>query len=407
MKKTLYEQAGVESDKGHIKEAFSLVNSNEFPHAFVNITTDAWESDWVMTMHSDGSGSRSVTHWLYYAETGSDRFLPYDIADSIAMNADVVAGGFTGPFVFINTIGINSNNIDKPLIIKKIATGLLITTSLLSDFGFRIFKEGEGSISQVYSLGGETADLLDQINSWTVDVSVFSRMPRKEGIITGNVQPRDTIFAFSSGGQASWENRPNSGHMSNGSTLSGPILLSANYQKKYPFLRTEKNAFRGPFKIDKHIDSLNMTVGEALLSPTRQWAIVMKKVIEGCKNDGCFDKLHAIVMNTGGGLTKCVHVGKGIRYEKKIPPFLPIFQLIQDVSRETTLGMMKTFNCGIGLEVIGNNSDGCLGKVIADVSDKSGISAYTMGHCLPTQDPSGENEVVVEYKGQKYGPKWK
>jgi hypothetical protein len=95
--KTAYEKLGVQSDKSHIKEAFSGIDEkNEFPNAFVKIKTDAWDPDWVMTKHADGSGSKSTTHWLYYLETGDDSLLKYDIADSIAMGADILASGFTG-----------------------------------------------------------------------------------------------------------------------------------------------------------------------------------------------------------------------------------------------------------------------------------------------------------------------
>lgn len=417
---TQYEKLGVESDKGHIKEEFSGVNKTEYPYAFVNIAKDPWDPTWVMTMHGDGSGSRSITHWLYYIVTGDDSLLKYDIADSIAMGADVVAGGFTGHLVIIDIIDINGNNIQKSIVTSNVAKGITETMHLLSNWGFNVVRENsqrglfeeEGSaaesgiiIPQIHILGGETADLVDQLLSYSINACLFSRMPR-EGAIAGNVQPQDTIWGFSSGGQAIWEERPNSGHMSNGSTLSGPVLLSKEYQQRYPFLRTEQNAFRGPFKVDQHIRDLNMTVGEALLSPTRQWAIVMKMIIENAKADGCFDKLHAIVMNTGGGLTKCSHVGDGILYRKRIPEFLPIFRLIQQVSKETTLGMMKTFNCGIGLEVIGDNSDGRLGKIIAAVAEKTQIPFYPLGFCFPTGDSSGKNQVVVEYARKSYGPVW-
>ena len=405
MEKSLYEQAGVESDKGHIKEAFSDVIQSEYPYAFVNIKTDPWTPGWVMTKHPDGSGSRSTTHWLYYAETGDASFLPYDIADSIAMNGDIVAGGFVGHQILTDIIDINSNNVDKELIVSSVAKGINQTLELLGEFGFSL-EEGERLIRQMDFLGGETADLVDQLTSYSLNVDVFSRMPR-ENIVAGNVQPGDTIFGFSSGGQAHWEDRPNSGHMSNGSTLSGPVLLSAKYQKKYPFLRTSKNAFRGPFEINHRVHDLRMTVGEALLAPTRQWAIVMKMIIEMAKNDECFDKLHAIIMNTGGGLTKCGHVGQGIRYVKQVPRFLPIFELIQAVSRENTLGMLKTFNCGVGLEVIGDNSDGKLEKIIRAISPNTNIPSFTLGHCIATRDPQGKNEVIVEYADRKFGPRWK
>jgi phosphoribosylformylglycinamidine cyclo-ligase len=238
-----------------------------------------------------------------------------------------------------------------------------------------------------------------------MNVDVFARMP-KEDLIVGNVQPGDSIFGFSSGGKAVWEEFLNSGKMSNGSTLSDAVLLHRDYQQKYPFLRSQKNAFRGRLLADEYHTALGMTVGEALISPTRQWAIVMKMVIDHLKQMDEFKRLHAIVMNTGGGLTKCLHVGNGIRYYKEIPPMLPLFQLIQQESEETSRNMLKTFNCGIGIEVIGDNVGGYLQSALKFVSEKTGIDLFELGMTYESKVPNC-NEVVIGYEGKEYGPTWK
>ncbi|MCK5081100.1 MAG: hypothetical protein KAQ63_02970 [Candidatus Moranbacteria bacterium] len=403
MIKSQYESLGVESDKTRIKENFFGVNENVFPYAFVNIGNDPWQKNWVHTLHLDGGGSKSATHWLYYLVTGDDRFLRFDIADAIAMGADIAAAGFVGPFVIGDVIDINGRNVDKKVIIKHAALGLKTTLKLFGEYG--IITGDKRYKIRVYCMGGETADLVDQLTSWSVNVAIFSRMLRT-GVITGDVLAGDSIFGFSSGGQAVWEEFLNSGKMSNGSTLSDAALLYSGYQKEYPFLRSAKNAFRGKYFVGDKPLGLGMTVGEALISPTRQWAIVMKMVIDRLKSIGEFDKLHAIVMNTGGGLTKCAHVGNEIRYYKTILPFLPIFDLIQTETGETQRNMLKTFNCGVGIEVIGDNRGGYLQSALEWVSEKSGIDLFELGMTYQS-NTAGKNEVIVCSEGREYGPVWK
>jgi phosphoribosylformylglycinamidine cyclo-ligase len=402
MAKSQYEKLGIESDKGHIKENFSGVNENIFPNAFVNIGRDPWQEGWVHTLHLDGSGSKSATHWLCFKETGEDGFLKYDVADAIAMGADVTAAGFTGPLVIGDVIDVNGWNIDKTTLIKNIAIGLQETVFLFENFGICL-DDSQAKI-KVCCMGGETADLIDQLTSWSTNVAVYSRMPKGE-VIEGNVQPGDSIFGFSSGGRAIWESSLNSGKMSNGSTLADAVLFHAEYQKKYPFLRSEKNAFRGRFCVNEWVDSLGMTVGEALIGPTRQWAIVMKLIIDRLKEKGIFRNIHAIVMNTGGGMTKCGHVGRGIRYYKEAPLALPIFQLIQQEAGETWGNMLKSFNCGIGIEIIGDNAGGHLQTVLEEVSEKTQIKLYELGKAYKSRN-GDRNEVVINYQGEEYGPDW-
>jgi len=404
MGKSQYEKLGIQSDKSGVKKEFSGVNENIFPSAFVNIGNDPWQKGWVHTLHLDGGGSKDATQWLYFKETNDDSFLRFCVADAIAMGADVTATGFTGPLVIGDVIDINGWNVDKSIVIKNVALGIAETVALFRDYGMCLGNNGYRIV--VLCMGGETADLVDQLNSWSTNVAVYSRMPKADAII-GNVVPRDSIFGFSSGGQAAWETMLNSGKMSNGSTLSDAVLLHADYQAKYPFLRSEKNAFRGRFFVDDKPSGLGMTVGKALISPTRQWAIAMKMVIDRLKEKNEFDRLHAIVMNTGGGLTKCGHVGKRIRYYKEVPPVLPIFQLIQEEAKETWRNMLKSFNCGIGVEFIGDNNGGHLQAALEWASQESGIDLFELGTAFESKSANGENEVVVNYGGTEYGPDWK
>lgn len=398
-KQSQYEKLGVQSDKSSVREAFAGSVENEYTDAFVNIVTDAWDPSWVMTKHGDGNGSKSVTHWLYYLITGDEKYLQYDSADACAMAADIVAGGFTGTQVLTDTLDINGNNVDKELIMANVRKGIDCYRQLISKWG--ILSRDE-RISRMNFLGGETADLPDQVGSYIINVDVFSRMERLD-VIIGNVEPGDSIFGFSSGGRAFWEDMENSGHMSNGSTRTRTGLLLPEYGKRFPYLTSKKNPFRGPFKIDQYVSEIGMTIAQAQLCPTRQFAIIMKMVIDELKSAGHFDKLHAIVLNTGGGLTKCKHVGSGIRYVKEIPKPLPFFQLIKKVTKETWCNMFKTYNNGIGAEFIGDNTGGHLEKIIRYVSEFSQVVCYKLGRCYVSTE-KGKNEVVIKHPLGICGP---
>ncbi|MCA9364340.1 MAG: hypothetical protein KC736_00385 [Candidatus Moranbacteria bacterium] len=149
----------------------------------------------------------------------------------------------------------------------------------------------------------------DQIRTMILDVDIFARM-HKRGVVNGNVHPGDKMFGFESAGKAVWEMGENSGHMSNGSTLTRHVLVHVDYGKKYPQIFRQEKLPQGRYHFDDSVQGLAMSVGDAIMSPTRQWAIVMKMLVDELNKRNSFHLLHAVVMNAGGGLTKCLHVGR-------------------------------------------------------------------------------------------------
>jgi phosphoribosylaminoimidazole (AIR) synthetase len=138
-----------------------------------------------------------------------------------------------------------------------------------------------------------------------------------------------------------------------------------------------------------------MTVSEALLSPTRQWAIVIKKIMEELKKQNALEMLHGISMNTGGGATKIKNIGGGgFLYIKNMPYPPALFQLIKNESFETWENMYQSFNCGIGIDVVGENNP-VFDKALQKVSDDCTISVYKTGSAHRIPD-NGKNEVVVK-----------
>lgn len=370
-KMSIYEELGIDPHKDLVKEIFKKINRNDFPGAFCNIVyVPGTNKTRVKTKHPDGSGSKTTKRILYYLETGDETIFEKEVNDELSMNTgDVAACGFVENYDVTQINAVNAGKVNKAVILRGIGIGTARLILLYKKYGI-----------EITCMGGETADLPDQTSSAIVDMDIYSEMAA-ENVIAGNVKSNDSIFGFSSGGQAPWEEELNSGVMSNGQTMAGVCLMHASYSEKYPFLCRKEKPFKGRYKVNDYVKSLKMTVSEALLSPTRQWAIVIKLLINELKKGKAFHKLHGISMNTGGGATKIKNIGKNIVYHKQMPKPLPIFKLIQKESGESWKNMFVTFNCGIGLDVVGDNSDGALEKAIKAVSRKTKIKSYRLGKC--------------------------
>lgn len=387
-KKSIYEELGVDPHKDLVKEIFKMINRNDFPGAFCNIII--LPDGRVVTKHPDGSGSKSIQRILHYFETKDETVFEEEMFDALSMNTgDTAASGFIKRYIITQINAVNAGNAPKELILRGIAIGTIRLVKLYAEYGM-----------DVICLAGETADLPDQVKSFVTDVDAYSEMDSKDDVIAGNVRPGDIIFGFSSGGQAVWENRPNSGIMSNGLTMARTCLMHKSYSKKYPHLCREEKPFVGRYKIDDYLKGLKMTVSEAILSPTRQWAIVIKLLIEELKKRKALHLLHGISMNTGGGATKIKNVGKGIIYKKFMPEPLPIFELIQAETGEDWKNMFVTFNCGVGLDVVGDDSSGALSKAIKAVSKKTGVKSFSMGYCHRSNE---SNKVLLRTSYGDFG----
>lgn len=380
-KRSIYEKLGVDPHKDSVRGVFEKIVRNDFPNAFCVMARDKRNPGFVKVKHSDGSGSKSVQRCLHYFETGDETIFQGDIDDALSSNTgDIAASGFIDTYEVTDVININSKNVPKDIILKQLGLGFLKIIGLYKKFGL-----------EIEFLGGETADLPDQVNSYAIDIDVRATAPEAD-IIRGNVEAGDLIFGFSSAGQAKWEEKPNSGMMTNGLTFTRTALMHSGYNKKYPFL-FGKNRYAGQYKVGDYREELGMTVGEAILSPMRQWAIVIKLLVEKLKENKAFHLLHGISINTGGGLTKISNLGKGIKYVKQIPDPPPLFKLIQNESGESWKNMCVTFNMGIGMEIVGSGEGGALKAAVDSVSGKTNVASCELGKC--EKNKGKQNKVIV------------
>ncbi len=385
-KKSKYSELGIDAQKGRVRKIFTQYINNDYPNAFVNIVVDQKNPEKVFTQHMDGDGSKIVQRILHYLETDDETIFQGAVDDAISMNTgDIAASGFVeGRWIITDVININALNLPKDIIMRQIALRL---KELLDIYRRNNFKE-------VYFLGGETADLPTQISSMVFDVGIQAET-KKENIIAGDIRPGDKIYGFASDGQAIWEEKENSGIMSNGVTLARIALMDKSYSEKYPFLSNEKSSYQGKYKVNNQPEILKgMTVSEAILSPTRQWALVIKLMIEELKKRDSLHLLHGISMNTGGGATKIGHVGSGIIYKKRIPKVPPIFELIQKETSETWRNMLETFNCGVGIDVVGEDSPE-FAEVMQIISEQTHIKLYELGVCEKNSSDN-KNKIILE-----------
>lgn len=394
MAESIYQELGIDPHKSSVREIFAAVVQNDFPGMFVNVLRDRRNPGWVKTKHPDGDGSKFLQRMLHWLETGDRSVVQGAVDDALSMNTgDIAAGGFVDEYdvTEICNVGLLKGD-TKKTILRQIALRLVEIFALYREHGIKI---------DFY--GGETADLPDQVLSIVFDMDIWSRLQEAE-LIKGNVVPSDKIWGFASDGRAVWENAWNSGIGSNGLTMARIDMMHKKYAEKYPWLcRGDKDKhFRGSFLVtDSHklLEPLELTVSEAIMSPTRQWALVIRMLIEKLKQRGVLHLLHGISMNTGGGATKIRHVGEGILYVKEMPRFAPFFQLIQEETGETDENMLTTFNCGIGIDVVGSTEGGVLEDALKSVSAESGIDLFELGECHKSQ--TGKNEVELTVSNER------
>lgn len=385
-----YLSLGASSEKTDVKRAIEKIDRGLFAGAFCKIIDDpAGDPNWCAALHADGAGTKSALAYIKHRETG-DFSAYYDLAqDSVVMNLDdLICVGATGGFVMSNTIGRNAHRVDGNAI-KAIIEGYV---------GF-IKKMGELEIDITMS-GGETADVGDLVSTLIVDSTVFVRMRRSDVIDCGNIRPGDVIVGFSSSGQASYEDKPNSGIGSNGLTAARHLLLSKYYAEKYPETYSNtidpSKVYGGKYRI---MDKLpagagvpEMTVGDALLSPTRTYAPIVRDILAEGRS-----RIHGIIHCTGGGQLKCRAFGRGLHYVKdNLFDTPPLFLAIAESGAISPREMFSVFNMGHRLEIYCEEKDA---PSLIAAAARYGVAAKIVGYVERTE---GENRVTIKKDGKTY-----
>jgi len=379
-----YLSRGVSPTKDDVHKAISRHSKGEFPGAFCKVVADPMgDPEWCSMMHADGAGTKSILAYLSYKETGDATVFRGIAQDSLVMNIDdLLCVGAAGPFLVSNTIGRNAHRIPGNLI-AEVITGYDEMAQRLTDLGV-----------PVVMTGGETADVGDLVATMIVDSTVFTRLRRADVIDAGNIRAGDVIIGLSSVGKAVYESFENSGIGSNGLTAARHLLLSDHYRDTYPegFSPTipADKVYNGPWRMNDPLPNSSMTVGQALLSPTRTYAPVLAAVLTSYRSD-----VHGIIHCTGGGQVKCRGFGNNVHYIKdNLFPVPPVFAAIQSVSDTPLKEMYQIFNMGHRMELM--CKAGAAEGIIAKAAEL-GIEARIVGR---VESSSGENRVTITSGGE-------
>lgn len=364
-----YNLRGVSASKEDVHNAIINIDKGLFPKAFCKIIPDILgnDEDYCTIMHADGAGTKSSLAYLYWKETGDISVWKGIAQDAIVMNLDdLLCVGATDNILLSSTIGRNKNLIPGDVI------GALINGT--EEFLAEMRQYGIG----IFSTGGETADVGDLVRTVIVDSTVTARIKRADVIDNANIKAGDVIVGLASSGQASYENCYNGGMGSNGLTSARHDVLDKSVGKKWPesfdSAIPESVTYSGSKKLTDSTDVEGVDVGKLILSPTRTYAPVIKKILESsCKN------IHGMVHCSGGAQTKVLHFVDNLHIIKdNLFDVPPLFQLIQKESNTDWKEMYKVFNMGHRMEIYLPESDA---QKIIEISKSFNIDAKIVGRC--------------------------
>ncbi len=209
-------------------------------------------------------------------------------------------------------------------------------------------------------IGGETAEMPSCYPAGEYDLAGFAVgvVERTKMLGADRVQPGDVLIGVAS-----------SGLHSNGYSLARRVCFETQ-----------------GWTPGTLVPELDMTIGEALLMPTRIYVKAVKALVAR-------EYLHGVAHITGGGLTGNVprifseHCQAVIDRRQWVP--LPLFAVLQDAGRIEREEMYRVFNMGIGLVVVcPPDHAGAVLDVLAD----QGLTGALIGDIR--QRPSGGASLV-------------
>ena len=363
-----YADRGVSHAKEDVHNAIKNINKGLFPKSFCKIIPDTLsnDSEYCIIMHADGAGTKSSLAYVYWKETKDLNVWKGISQDSLIMNIDdLICVGATENIVVSSTIGRNKKLIPGE-IIKQIIEGNEEVISNLNKHGMNVI-----------SSGGETADVGDLVKTIIVDSTVFCRMKRADVIDNGNIIAGNVIVGLSSFGKASYEKEYNSGIGSNGLTSARHDVFEKSLKNKYPESFdnqiSDELVYSGTKKVTDRIENSPLDAGKLVLSPTRTYAPLIKKIFEEIDRK----KINGIIHCSGGAQTKILHfVDKLHIIKDNLFDLPPVFKLIQQESGTSWKEMYQVFNMGHRMEIY---TDRSTADKIISISNGFNIEAKIVG----------------------------
>ena len=343
-KKTDYKSAGVDIKAGneavnlikgkvkstHTKEVLTGIGSFGSLFSIKEILSDY--EDPVLVQSIDGVGTKTII------ARKMKKFNTIGIDLLSACANDILVMG-AKPLTFLDYI---ANDRLNPIIVDKIVEGMA-----------KACKETGVSL-----VGGETAEMPDTYLPGEHDlVGVITGIVDKDKIITGkNISPGDVLVGL-----------PSNGLHTNGYSLARKIFF--------------KNM---GYDVDTYLESLDNTVGAALLEPHINYTNHVFKLLNEKIN------VKGIAHITGGGLTenipRILPNECSVKIQKGTWPSLPIFDTLKNLGNVEEEEMYQAFNMGIGMVfIVDSDSVDSIEKALKNITN-----IYTIGEVI-------EGENIVHY----------
>ncbi|MDN3706894.1 AIR synthase-related protein [Myroides ceti] len=363
-----YALRGVSAQKEDVHNAIKNIDKGLFPKAFCKIVPDYLTNDeaYCLIMHADGAGTKSSLAYLYWKETGDLSVWKGIAQDALIMNIDdLLCVGATDNIMLSSTIGRNKNLVPGE-VISAIINGTEELIEELKSFGVTI-----------HSTGGETADVGDVVRTIIVDSTVTARMERSRVIDNANIKAGDVIVGLASFGQATYEKEYNGGMGSNGLTSARHDVFAHYLAEKYPesfdSSVPKELIYSGAKKLTDVVENAPLNAGKLVLSPTRTYAPIIKKILDKYTAED----IHGMVHCSGGAQTKILHFVEQLHIIKdNLFPVPPLFQLIQEESGTDWKEMYQVFNCGHRMELY---VDPAIAEDIIAISKSFHVDAQIVG----------------------------
>ena len=384
-----YQSRGVSADKNEVHQVVDNLDTGVIPGAFCKISDVIVSAapEKCNVIHADGAGTKSIIGYLQYKETGNPEVFKGIAQDSIVMNLDdLLCVGVSNRILISNTINRNALNCPGE-VVSALIEGSEQFLAQLRDHGVNI-----------YSGGGETADVGDLTGTLVVDSCAVAIM-KKVDVVRNDITAELAIVGLSSTGQATYENRPNSGMGSNGLTSARHDMLSHYYAEKYPETfdpnLPRDLTYCGPYRLEDSLPDSDLLVGDAILSPTRSYAPVIYKVLAELGSE-----IQGLIHCSGGAQTKCLKFGNQVHFVKdNLFPTPPLFAAIQQASGTGWQEMYKVFNMGHRMEIYVSPARV---KEVIDIARSFGIDAQQIGYTahadsnhLTLTDPLGNQHAYT------------
>ncbi len=363
-----YEQRGVSPTKEEVHKAIKNIDKGLFPKAFCKVVPDYLTGDpeYCLVMHADGAGTKSSLAYMYWKETGDLSVWKGIAQDALVMNLDdLLCVGITDGILLSSTIGRNANKIPGE-VISALIQGTEELIADLAQWGV-----------EIHSTGGETADVGDLVRTIIVDSTVTARIRRDQVIDNARIREGDVIVGLASYGQATYEAAYNGGMGSNGLTSARHDVfhkgLAAAYPESFDPEVPENLVYSGSTGLRDAVPGTPLDAGQLVLSPTRTYAPVIRKILESHAPA----EIHGMIHCSGGAQTKILHFIDELHVIKdQMLPVPPLFELIQRESGTSWREMYQVFNCGHRMELYVPES---LADSLIEISESFGIAAQRIG----------------------------